>query len=897
MMKHDTRDNCLKYFVLPTAAALLTAAVYLLYCYFWDFYPFGGRSLAWCDLEQQYLPLVMELKTALSSDGSLFLGRGGGGMNFYGVFLFFVSSPLSLLTLAVDNSDMLHFINILTILKAALCAASAEVWFVCTFPKLRAPFGIIMSMSYALSGYVMMYYQNNMWLDMMILFPILLISMMRLCESGKWGLYSVCIALSMLLNFYISYMIVLYILLAGAGMLVFCCDRDKRGDRAVKMLLGDVCAALMSAVVWIPAFIQFSSSGRSSSTLNIFVNNAPDDNFFDKAALLSCTGLVLAAAAAAIVFRKRLMHGRPAFFAIMSAILLIGLFIGPANKLWHTGSYQAYPLRYGFIVILLVFSLCAELLQTAPDAVADDGMNPVYAAAVAMIYVVGAATAVGIIHRDKLNSYSHSLWTDVPDALGLIGIGLLTSALYFIVMYGFISGKTNRRFTAFVMSAALFAESLLGFTVYISDILDPRLRFASASESLTMIPDDDDFCRTEIARRFYYSNMAEGFGVPTLGHYTSLTDRDFLYASKRFGYTSYWMDATAGGGTVYSDAFLMNRYLIAQPVDAGAAYELVSEGEYLNVYRNTLACSGALICGNSPDELADFDKYERADSAEFLAQRLFGVSGTVEKYAPDKLTGVTMQEKDGVITLVPDEKAELCEVRFKVDVKGTQELYFDAFGCYSTSVREDYFDALSFTVNGRSTQVSYPNSLFNGMADLGTFCDETVVVAVQVLEPAELTSFGVCSIDLMRAAEAIKSARTAPISIHKNKVTINAQGRAGEWLYIPLLALDGYSARLNGSPVQTSRVLGAFMAVQLTDGDNELVLTFVPRGFRAGAVLTVIGIALFAALLILTRRKQLTGTLLRAAESVVLAAGAFTFIALYIVSCVVWIVLRLAQVF
>ena len=61
--------------VLPIAAALLTAAAYLLYCAFYGFYPLGGRSFVWCDLEQQYLPLVMELKGVFSEGGSLFLGR------------------------------------------------------------------------------------------------------------------------------------------------------------------------------------------------------------------------------------------------------------------------------------------------------------------------------------------------------------------------------------------------------------------------------------------------------------------------------------------------------------------------------------------------------------------------------------------------------------------------------------------------------------------------------------------------------------------------------------------------------------------------------------------------------------------------------------------------------
>ncbi|MBQ9898785.1 MAG: YfhO family protein [Ruminococcus sp.] len=883
--------------VLPIAAALLTAAAYLLYCAFYGFYPLGGRSFVWCDLEQQYLPLVMELKGVFSEGGSLFLGRGGGGMDLYGVFLFFVSSPLSLLTLAVDNEDMLMFINVLTIIKASLCAASAELWFVKAFPKLRAPFGVLMSMMYAMSGYVMMYYQNNMWLDMMILFPILLIALFRLSGEGKWGMYSVCLALAMLLNFYISFMIVLYLLLAGAALLLFCCDKDRRGEVAVKLILGDICAALMSAAVWIPAFIQFSSSGRSSSSLHIFITGAADDNIIDKSALLSCTGILLASAVAAIVLHKRLMRGRPAFFAVMSVLLVAAVFIGPANKLWHTGSYQAYPLRYGFIVIIMLMSLCAELLQTAPADIADDGINPFYGGALAMIFVLGALTAVGVCHRDKLDSYSHTLWTDIPDGLRLIGIGLAASALYFLLIYGYISGKLNLRFTAFVMSFALICESLLGFSVYFDGIPDSRDRFSYASDSLTNIPDDDDYFRVKVARRFYYSNMVEGFGYASLGHYTSLTDQDFLYASKRLGYSSYWMDASSCGGTVYSDAFLMNRYIVGRYTDVGMFSTLVHQGEDLEVYRNDLALGGALVCTTPPEELADYSSYERADSAEFLASRLFGVSGTVKKIEPTSLVGVTITESDGKIHIVPDEGAECSEIRYSIDVRNAEELYFDAFGDYSTLVKEKYFDTLSVTVSGGACRDSYPDSLFSGMLYLGTFHSQTVDIVIGVNEPVELTSFGVCSIDVLPAAAAIKSAKTAPITTYRNKVTMDVTAKRGEWLYIPMLMLDGYDAEINGEPAELHRVLGAFMALELKPGENEVVLRFIPKGFRAGAVLSCAGFVLFTALLVLTKRRKINAALGRAAEASLLSAGAFTALALYVISCVVWVILRLARLF
>ena len=39
---------------------LLGTAILFIYFLFNDYYPFGERSVAWCDMEQQYIPLLLE---------------------------------------------------------------------------------------------------------------------------------------------------------------------------------------------------------------------------------------------------------------------------------------------------------------------------------------------------------------------------------------------------------------------------------------------------------------------------------------------------------------------------------------------------------------------------------------------------------------------------------------------------------------------------------------------------------------------------------------------------------------------------------------------------------------------------------------------------------------------
>lgn len=59
-----------------------------------ELFPFGEFTVSWCDMNQQVVPLLCEFKDILEGKGSLFLNlQNAGGMNFWGVFLFFISSP------------------------------------------------------------------------------------------------------------------------------------------------------------------------------------------------------------------------------------------------------------------------------------------------------------------------------------------------------------------------------------------------------------------------------------------------------------------------------------------------------------------------------------------------------------------------------------------------------------------------------------------------------------------------------------------------------------------------------------------------------------------------------------------------------------------------------------
>ncbi|WP_019678260.1 YfhO family protein [Ruminococcus flavefaciens] len=863
----------------PLIAGAVTAALFMLFYAIHGFYPFGERSVAWCDMDQQYVPLLMELKTVFS-DGSLLLSRGGGMMNFYGVFLFFLSSPLSLLSLAVKNSDMIFFVNILLVIKTALSSASAQLYLGRVFPKLGTGFGVLMSVMYSAGGYVMMYYQNNMWIDMMIVFPLLMLSLFRLLEKGRWGAYTVCLAVCLLLNFYISFMVIVFVMMLGGAALYLCCEPQNRGSRAVRLILGDICAALISGVVWLPAFLQYTDSGRGNSLKEIYFGGYFIERNADKAALLAGSSLVLAGAVLCVVFRKSVRSGKGVLFSYGGVISLAGAFAEPVNKLLHTGSYQAYPLRYGFIVLLLVFSACGELLSERHEL---KKKRRAYMLTGAGLMLLAGVVTAAYTERRKLSSYANSLWVEPKAGIILSAVGLTGAAVYFICIYSFRRGHTSRLFTFAVMAAVVFGESFLSFGVNVAEINDTVPGFRRNAAAFARIT-DEEFVRIKAGKKYFYPNYAEGWGKYSIGHYTSLTDCGTLYALKRLGYSSHWMDMDSSGGTMLTDELLLNKYIIGSPVGKNTYYLPMNTEGGMAVYTDPNVLGGALISDTAPAELADFENVQRMEATGYIAEKLFGISGAVEKLSPDEAEGVEVSEKDGIIT-VDKQNEEKAELTYNIEVTGRKELYFDIFGNYSTDVEEDYYEAADIYVNGTRVQAAYPESYCCGILDLGTFEDESVEVKISVLRDISVSVFGVWLYDADRVNEALAAAETADVSVKGSKVKVGAV--KGGYVYLPVAFSKGWSCSINGRKAPVIRTLGAFMAIEMPEGGSA-ELSFCPSGLRAGAVLSGAGLVMFVLLLIVIRRKKVSNTAGNAAKKCLYVLSAVTVGVFYIAAPVVW---------
>ena len=193
------------------AVAFLCPALVLLAAYFaFGVYPFGGESVLVLDLNAQYVYFFGALRRVLYGDASLFysFSRALGG-EFLGIFAYYLASPLSLLVALFPADNILDALLVIFTLKCGLCSVTLAYYLEAHGIGTK-PARIIFGALYALSGYGMIYQHNTMWIDCMMLLPLVALGIEKLISEKKYKLFTLSLGLAIFTNFYIGYMMCIF---------------------------------------------------------------------------------------------------------------------------------------------------------------------------------------------------------------------------------------------------------------------------------------------------------------------------------------------------------------------------------------------------------------------------------------------------------------------------------------------------------------------------------------------------------------------------------------------------------------------------------------------------------------------------------------------------------------
>ncbi|MBS1339413.1 MAG: YfhO family protein, partial [Lachnospira sp.] len=169
----------------------IPALIFLALYYLRDIFPFGNDCYLRSDMYHQYAPFYSELWHKLrTGDTLLYSWDIGMGVNFTSLFAYYLASPINWLIALLPQKYMIEIMNMLIVMK--LCASSVTFsYYISKHFHTKKCTIALFGMFYALSAYSAAYSWNIMWLDCIVLIPLIMLGLEKLVDENKCYLYCI----------------------------------------------------------------------------------------------------------------------------------------------------------------------------------------------------------------------------------------------------------------------------------------------------------------------------------------------------------------------------------------------------------------------------------------------------------------------------------------------------------------------------------------------------------------------------------------------------------------------------------------------------------------------------------------------------------------------------------
>lgn len=357
-------------------AFLIPFFIVVLICIGNGVYPFGDNCILHIDMYHQYCPFFTEFLNKLTSGGSLqYSWNLGLGSDFVSLYAYYLASPLNFLIVLCPKQFVIEFMTILVLVKIALCGLTFFCYVNYHFHLVgkdgrlhsnQVIPSLVFSTAYALSGFVAAYSWDIMWMDSILLFPLIMAGLEKLVREGKAALYFVTLALSIFANYYISIMICIFLVF---DFLLLCSgQKEGKGKAILRFAWYSLLAGASSLILLLPEIAVLSASGsaedgfpktvewyfsilaelgRTATMATSYTGNDHWPNLYAGAFTLILVGLY--------VLNRRIAWKEKIPRLLMLFFFLVSFAENQLDYIWHGMHFpQALPGRQSFLYIFML---------------------------------------------------------------------------------------------------------------------------------------------------------------------------------------------------------------------------------------------------------------------------------------------------------------------------------------------------------------------------------------------------------------------------------------------------------------------------------------------------------------------------------------------------------------
>lgn len=785
-------------------------------------FPFGDRSFLHMDLYHQYAPFFSEFQYKITHGKSLFFTWDVGlGVNFSAVYAYYLACPLNWLIAFCPKKYVIEFITYMIVFKTALCGLTMTIYLQAHTEGRETGAEALFGVFYALSAYMAAYNWNIMWLDCIFLFPLIALGAERLVEGKSAVPYTLCLALAITSNYYISIMICIFLVIyAVCRAFLTCRSRREVCAAALRFAVCSLIAGGIAMAVLLPEIYALSgtASGNFSfpktfrSYFSIFdmlarhMGNIDCETGLDYWPNIYC-GVAVYQFILLYFANRKVSLKEKAVYGSLLIFFLASFSINVLDYVWHGFHFpNSLPARQSFIYIFLVLFLSFRAFDK------KDG-NTLKHQAIAF-----AAAFVFILYAQEFVDQDHfHFWTYY--------VAMLFTALYALLLWSWKTKRLHRELILYLAMVLTCVESAANFA-YSSVSTVSRTNYVSDNEAVMRLRDsvpDEPFVRFEkVGQRSKDEGAFLQFHAASI--FSSMAYKALTSFMRDLGCESSTNAYSINGSTPLVDALLDVKYAFYPSENLDPALKLLSEDSGMYLYENPDTFSlGFLV-----PTVLERDWNTKFENPADVQNDLCRAMGT----DPVLLETVGQQDGKNYLFTAPED------------------------GIYYVFVTNGKVKKVEAELPGATRTFDNVNRRY--LLEIGLLHrGETVSLSIadDSATSLEARTYRFDYDALHALKEELGSQPMTETEVTDTRVagTVNAEESSVLFTSIPYD--KGWSVKIDGKDAETESYLDTFLSVRVPAGEHTIEFTFFPQGLKLGILITVLSLTLFGLLCAEERRR------------------------------------------
>lgn len=847
-------------------------------------FPFYTQTILTLDMNGQYVYFFEQLRDILYGEASLLytFERSLGG-EFFGYYTYYLASPLSFIVALFPKKMITEAILTIMIVKSGLAGFTFSIYLDRT--RKKNPFGFTMfSVMYALCSYATMFQSNTMWMDALIWLPLIALGLERLIKHGKFKLFTISLAMAVWSNYYIGYMICIFVALY---FVCYICahptdEINGLGEAKHKLKsLGRVAlysfiALMMTGMVLFTAYysLQFGKSTLQDNsfdpTLRFDILNLISKLFIGSYDTVRSEGTPNLYAGTLLImmlpvyFMSKRIKGREKIaFSVLCGILAISFTLNTIDLIWHGFQMPIWlNYRYSFLLTFVLLTMAYKGFESLEDI----DCKFIGKSCVFLVLLLAVIQKLVTFTR-----YQNGVSNQVTPSFEMIWLSIILMTVYFILIYAKKHSKIPHTISAFltiIVCIEAFSSTMIN---WVGEIVDAgwasRENYRSYVDRLEYVTDeinknDKTFFRME---KTLYRKPNDNLVLNMNGitEFTSTFNGKTMKFLNRMGiYTSSQTTRFFSGNEVM-DSILGVKYMLATNEEhdyVSGLYTPHSVSNGIVVYENPYALPIAYGVSDKIKEATLSEHYSPFGFQEYLMGHMMGENNLDVFEACDfeisKLYNCQdyKNDEDNSTSYYRVDSSKHATFTFSVTASYDGSIYMFLPTQYSTPAQ--------CYVNGRDIGTLFQGETYRAF-NIGNYKKGDTVEVMLKFEANRIFLYNYqklfVQINEKVFNDTIDTLKSNGLNIESYSDThfYGTMTLDNDMSVFTTIPYDkNWRVYIDGKRIETYEVVESMLGFDAPSGEHTVELRFAPLEFYIGLSCTVIGIGALVTLGILDSKKR-----------------------------------------